>query len=164
MPLRRSFPVFVLAISLVVVLNSCDSSRVFEDNHEFPNRQWLVSEEPAFEFVVTDSARTYNLYYNLRNSLNYEWDRIYVTYVLTDSAGQELAKKLVYNELFDPTGQPHGESGIGDIYDHRFPILTHYQFPRSGKYAIRLKQYSRQDTLRGVLAVGVRVELEGLPK
>jgi gliding motility-associated lipoprotein GldH len=137
---------------------SCDSARVFEDNQEFPSREWVVTEEPAFEFQIADSSKAYNLYYNLRNSLHYDWDRIYVTYVLTDSSGQELARKLVYNELFDPTGRPLGESGLGDLYDHQFPILTNYRFSHSGKHTLRLTQFSRQDTLRGIIAVGVRIE------
>lgn len=150
--------IIVLATFLAAMLTGCDSRRVYEDNQEFANRQWLVTEEPTFDFVIDDSARVYNLYYNLRNSLHYGWDRIYVTYSLTDSSGQELSRKLLYNELFDPTGRPYGESGIGDIYDHRFPILTGYRFAHPGKYSIRLIQYSRQDTLQGILAVGIRVE------
>jgi gliding motility-associated lipoprotein GldH len=158
MRINPGFRIVLLAVLLGVILFSCDSSRVFEENREFASRQWLVNEEPTFEFFITDSARSYNLYYNLRNSLHYDWDRIYVTYALTDSSGKELARKLVYNELFDPTGRPFGESGLGDLYDHRFPILTGYRFSHAGKYSIRLTQFSRQDTLRGVLAVGVRVE------
>jgi len=164
MRISPGFRIIVLAASLGVMLVSCDSRRVFEENREFSSRQWLITEEPTFEFDITDTARTYNLYYNLRNSLHYDWDRIYVTYALTDSSGQELARKLVYNELFDPTGRPHGESGIGDLYDHQFPILTGYRFANTGKYRLRLTQYSRQDTLRGVLAVGIRVELSDPPK
>lgn len=148
----------LLVVAAVTLMISCDSQRVYEDNREFPNRAWLVTDEPAFEFHIADSSRAFNVYYNLRNSLHYDWDRIYVTYVLTDSSGQELARKLVYNELFDPTGRPYGESGLGDLYDHQFPILTNYRFPHTGRHTLRLIQYSRQDTLRGILAVGVRIE------
>ena len=161
---RPLYRIVVLAVLLAALLASCDSRRVFEDNREFPNRQWIVSEKPEFEFDITDSSRTYNLYYNLRNSLHYDWDRIYVTYILSDSSGQELARKLVFNELFDPTGHPHGESGIGDLYDHRFPILVDYQFPHPGKYKMQLVQFARQDTLHGVLAVGVRIEYAQSPE
>lgn len=152
------FRISLLMITLVTLMCACDSRRVFEDNREFRDRQWVVGEEPSFEFRIADSAQTYNLYYNLRNSLHYDWDRIYLTYILTDSAGQELQRKLVYHALFDPAGRPLGESGLGDLYDHQFPLLTNYRFGHSGIYRLRLIQYSRQDTLRGVLAVGIRVE------
>ncbi len=150
--------IFLLIVLASTTLTSCDEKRLYEDNVEFKERYWLVSNEPSFEFMIADSAQAYNLYYNVRNSLDYRWDRIFVTYVLTDSAGNELAKKLVYNDLFDPAGRPYGESGLGDLYDHQFPLLANYRFEHAGKYSLRLIQFSRQDTLRGVLAVGARVE------
>lgn len=121
----------------------------------------MVQEEPVFEFNIPDSAQTYSLYYNVRNSLDYPYARIFVTYALYDSTGKELSKKLVYHDLFDEkSGRPFGESGLGDLYDHRFPLLTKYHFPNRGKYAVKLTQFMRKDTLQGVLAVGVRVERE----
>lgn len=143
----------------ILGLNSCDSNRLYEDNVEFKNRAWRVIEEPRFEFAVADTAQRYNIYYNVRNSLDYPFARIFVTYHLYDSTGKELSKKLVYNDLFDEkTGQPCGESGLGDLYDHRFMLLGQYRFSHSGKYAVKLDQLMRQDTLTGVIAVGVRVE------
>ena len=62
------------------------------------------------------------------------------------------------------TGKPFGTSGLGDIYDHRFELLKDYQFPTRGKYRIKLEQMMRMDTLHGILAVGVRVENNSLPK
>lgn len=154
----------ILAFSVSCILTtSCDSRRVYEDNKEFNQRFWVVSDEPAFGFLITDSLQSYNLYYNIRNSLQYDWDRVFVTYTLSDSTGQELASKLVYNQLFDQTGKPLGQSGLGDLYDHQFPLVKDYHFPYRGKFTIRLTQFSRQDTLRGVLAVGIRVERAAAP-
>ncbi len=143
---------------LAGLLGSCDDRRVFEDNHEFAGRAWLVKDEPVFEFTISDSIQTYNVCYNVRNSLDYPSTRINVTYTLFDSAGLELKKKLVYNNLFEPSGRPLGESGLGDLYDHQFPILTAFRFPTRGKFAIRLTQFMRQDTVPGILSVGIRVE------
>lgn len=158
MALRFVFRAVLAITFLGVALVSCDEQRVFEDNREFPQRLWLVSDEPAFEFTIADSTQAYNLYCNIRNSLQYDWDRIFVTYTLSDSAGRELSRKLIYGDLFDPTGLPLGESGLGDLYDHQFPLLKDYQFPHRGRYSVRLTQFSRQDTLQGVLAAGIRVE------
>lgn len=152
------FRILLPFIALVFFVFGCDRRRVFEENREFAHRYWAVSDEPSFEFVVADSTGAFNLYYNVRNSLDYPWDRIFVTWSLSDSAGHELARKLVYNDLFDPTGRPYGQSGIGDLYDHQFLLAKGYRFSHPGKYALRLTQFSRQDTLHGVLAVGVRVE------
>ena len=140
-------------------LVSCDNQRVYEDNMEFSDRTWKVTEEPRFDFTISDTTARYNLYYNVRNSLTYPYARIFVTYHLYDSSGREITKKLVNNDLFDQkTGRPFGNSGLGDLYDHQFPLLKQYTFPVKGKFSVKLDQLMRKDTLQGVLAVGIRVE------
>ena len=159
MRLNGSLPTWSLALLLAAGLPAaCDDQRVFEDNHEFARRSWVMNDVPVFDFTIPDTIKTYNIYYNVRNSLDYRWRRINVTYALYDSTERELAKKLVYHDLFDATGRPYGESGLGDLYDHQFSLLNTYQFPARGKYSIRLTQFMRQDTLQGILSVGVRVE------
>lgn len=156
----KSIAFFLTAAFLI----SCDNDRVFENNREFEDRTWKVTEEPRFEFTISDTTLRYNLYYNVRNSLAYPYARIFITYHFYDSMGKELSKKLVYNDLFDQkTGRPLGESGLGDLYDHQFPILKHHRFYASGKYSVKLDQFMRQDTLQGVIAVGVRLEQDNHP-
>lgn len=150
---------YFLLLLIICVFASCDSERVFEQNTEFKGRTWKVSEPVVFDFVIEDPAQKYNLYYNVRNSLDYPYARIFVEYQLNDSTGVELSKKLVSAYLFDQkTGKPLGNSGLGDVFDHRFLLLEKQEFKSAGKYRLRLEQFNRQDTLKGVLAVGVRVE------
>jgi gliding motility-associated lipoprotein GldH len=147
----------VALIVLATFLSGCDTSRVFEDNKDFTKRSWTVSDTVAFEFTITDAAR-YNVLYNIRNSLDYPYSRIFVTYTLKDSTHRVLATKLVGNYLFDvKTGEPQGNSGLGDIYDNRFSLLENQELA-AGKYFVTLQQYMRTDTLDGVLAAGIRVE------
>ncbi len=151
----------VYVILFAVIFSACDDSRLFEVNHDFKDRIWLVNDVQEFEFAITDSAAQYDLYCNLRNSVAFPFSRFFVKYSLKDSIGNELASKLAAAYLFDAkTGKPEGSSGLGDIYDHRIPLLNNYKFNRSGKYRMTLQQYMRRDTLEGILAVGVRVEKE----
>lgn len=152
----RSFFGFTV---IIVFLFSCDENRVYEKNVDFNSRHWLANEKPEFEFEVTDTQQSYNLYCNVRNSLDYPYARIFITYYLQDSSGTAMEKQLVRQLLFDDkTGEPQGESGLGDIYDHRIPLKRNYQFPYAGRYKISFEQFMRTDTLSGVLAVGLRVE------
>jgi gliding motility-associated lipoprotein GldH len=151
---------FVLVLLLAIVLISCDNSRVYEVNHDFNELTWKITETPEFEFIIKDLGKRYNIYYNVRNSLDYPYARLFVNYSLRDSTGVELSKKMVSEFLFDQkTGQPLGSSGLGDVYDHRFPLLKEFEFKQQGKYKITLEQFMRMDTLSGILAVGARVEV-----
>jgi len=55
---------------------------VYENNLEFSDRTWKVTEEPRFEFTVPNPADRYNLYYNVRNSLDFPYARMFVTWHL----------------------------------------------------------------------------------
>ena len=148
----------LILLIVAALLSGCDTSRVFEDNKDFSRRAWTVSDTVVFEFSITDPAERYNVLYNIRNSIDYPYSRIFVNYTLEDSTHRVLATKLAGNYLFDvKTGEPQGNSGLGDIYDHRFPLLENREFA-AGKYFVKLQQYMRTDTLQGVLAAGIRVE------
>ena len=150
---------FVFVCFVCGVLFGCDQPRVFEQNTDFPERYWTVNEKPEFEFTIDQPADRYTLYGNIRNSVSYPYARIFFNYYLQDSSGTDIETKLESRYLFDAkTGKPFGNSGLGDIYDHSFPHLTNYQFKHRGRYKIRLEQLMRVDTLKGILAVGVRVE------
>ena len=145
-------------LAIIVLLNCCDNSRVYEKNYDFTERQWLINEKPSFEFTVAND-QSYNLYCNLRNGLTYPYSRIFITYTLKDSLGAELKKEMINSFLFDEkTGKPIGSSGLGDIYDQQFLLLQNYTFNQPGNYTIQFEQFMRTDTLQGVLAVGLRVE------
>lgn len=148
-----------VTLILLLAIAGCDSSRLYEKNHEFTHRWWAATEQPQFNFEIPDNTQPYNLYCNVRNESAYPFANLYVTWHLLDSAGRELHQKLVTEFLFDKkTGKPLGRSGIGDIYDHRFLLLGNHVFPYNGQYTVRFEQFMRTDTLKGVLAVGVRVE------
>lgn len=154
--MRRFFVVLVFG----AMCAACDSNRVFEENKDFSKRYWLAQDTVQFEFSISEGGVPYNVLYNVRNSLDYRYSRIFVMYTLEDSTHTQLASRLVNNYLFDvKTGKPFGSSGIGDIYDHRFPLLENRPLA-AGKYYVKLQQFVRtdSDTLRGVLATGIRVE------
>ena len=150
--------VFSFATS-ILFLTSCDDQRVFEKYNDLDGRQWSVHEKPSFEFEISDTTLSYNLYCNVRNSSTFPYSRIFIGSTVADSTGNELRKELLTLNLFDrKTGKPFGSSALGDIFDHRIQILSGYSFKSVGRYNVTFEQFMRQDTLSGVLSIGVRVE------
>lgn len=154
----------VIAFVAAILFICCEDNRVYDKNEDFDEALWPVAVKPSFEFEIQDKMQPYNIYGNIRNSISYPFSRLFFTYYLEDSTGNVLDKKLVEHMLFDPkTGKPQGTSGLGDIYDHRVPMLNNYQFPYNGKFTLRIEQFMRTDSLQGILAAGVRIE-KVLPK
>lgn len=151
--------IWILTGVVALLLSACDNLRVYESNYNFEEGIWIAHEQPTFEFTIADTSFPYTLSLDLRNSLSYPYTRLFITYELIDSTGSVLTRELVPIYLFDDkTGTPLGTSGIGDLYDHRFPLLSEYMFQKPGAYQLKLQQYMRKDTLDGLLSVGVRVE------
>lgn len=145
-----------------VMVCGCDSTRVFEENTDFDQRSWISTENPTFILNIPDNSQSYNVKVNVRNTLDYPKANLYYRFTLSDSLGGELEQRLVNNFLFDEkTGAPLGSSGLGDIFDHQFPILENYQFKYTGEFKIKLEQFMRTDTLSGILSAGIRVEKVG---
>lgn len=150
---------FLLTMASCLLFSACDTNRIYEYNKDFNDRTWKLKDTTVFDFKIKDIGIKYNVYYNVRNTIDYPYARLFVNYSLMDSLGKTLSKNMVVKDLFDQkTGSPHGTSGLGDIYDHQFLLLENFEFNRQGKYLLKLEQFMRQDTLLGVVAVGVRVE------
>lgn len=151
----RTVVIFLLAF----VLFSCDSERVYEKNQDMENRDWLVNDVPKFEFSVDDTTKAYNLYCNIRNSMEYPYSRIFINYSLQDSGRVSVQKNLISAFLFEEkTGKPVGSSGLGDAYDQQVPLLKNYTFKKAGLHSITFEQFMRIDTLHGIHAIGFRLE------
>lgn len=149
----------ILSFLLVLFLWSCDSNRLHEKNYDFNDQAWLSSDKPSFDFDVTDTVKAYNLYCNIRNSVDYPYSRIFINYSLQDSTGTSLSKNMISAFLFEEkTGKPLGTSGLGDVYDQQVLILKNLRFKKTGKHSLKYEQFMRTDTLKGILAVGFRLE------
>ncbi|WP_233218988.1 gliding motility lipoprotein GldH [Adhaeribacter arboris] len=148
---------FYLVI-FIAALTGCDKNRVFEENQDIPDNNWQIKNVPQFSFTIEDPQTPYNIYFNVRNAIFYEFYNLYVRAELTGPDKKPLHLKLHEMYLMDKTtGRPLG-NGAGDIFDHQFLAIKNLKFPQAGTYKIRLKQYMRKDPLPGIMAVGLRVE------
>lgn len=146
-------------IILLLLSTGCsDPNRVYERNVDFSNNLWLADSIAEFEFEIVDTQAAYNLYYNVRNSISYPYNNLYVQYTLEDSLGNVMSKALQNMDLFDPvTGKPKGD-GLGDIFDHRILAIPQQRFSKEGWYRFKIQQFMRQDSLPLILSMGLRVE------
>ena len=153
--LNKSIVPFFL---LIIFLTGCDGNRIFEKNKKFNERFWTIDETVEFDFIIDDINQNYNFYFNLRNTLLYPYQNIYLSYSLEDTLGNVYSSDLTNIDLFDrKTGKPMGD-GLGDIFDHQYKVIDDYQFNNPGVYRFKIKQYMRMDTLLEIMSVGLRID------
>lgn len=148
-----------MVVLLLTLLCSCDTSRLYEKNIPIEANTWKAYHAYTFDFRIDNIEQRYNILFNLRNTPRYPNHNIYVRYELTDSVGNKLKTDLKNFLLFDPkTGDPLGDSGLGDLFDHQLPLLDTFSFPYKGNYTVALEQFMRYENLPEVNATGIRVE------
>ena len=147
---------WLIFVALVAI--GCNNSRIYERNVKFPDRIWTKDKEAIFDFEINDINTNYKFYFNLRNTILYPYQNIYLSYSLEDTLGNVYDSELTNINLFDSkTGKPFG-SGMGDIFDHQYLVIDNYQFNNPGMYLFKIKQYMRMDSLPEIMSVGLRIE------
>jgi gliding motility-associated lipoprotein GldH len=147
-------------LCLGFLLSSCDKNRVYEQNKDFENNNWKIADVQEFPFEIKDDSKSYNIYFNIRNAVFYEYYNLYLKHTLTGPDGKLISTNL--HELFlmdKKSGKPLGD-GSGDIYDHQILALKNQRFPQKGTYTLKLQQYMRRDPLPGIMSIGVRVDIQ----
>lgn len=138
-------------------LSACDKNRIYEENIDIDDYNWKIDDVKEFTFDITDTTKTYQIFFNVRNALGYQYYNLYMSQTLIGPDKNKLYSRLHEMYLMDPkTGEPLG-SGAGDIFDHTFLAVKAQRFAKVGTYKIRLRQYMRKNPLPGIMAVGIKV-------
>ncbi|MFN4147241.1 MAG: gliding motility lipoprotein GldH [Runella sp.] len=139
---------------------SCRPEGVYKAHTDIKDGLWYIKNEPSFTFEISDTTQSYNIYYLVRNSIQYPYYNLYLKRFLLDDSSKVISEAL--NELIlmdEKTGKPLGD-GLGDLFDHKIVALKNYHFAKAGKYTFKMQQYMRQDPLPAILSVGISVEEE----
>ncbi|WP_299755474.1 gliding motility lipoprotein GldH [uncultured Pontibacter sp.] len=145
------------AAALVLLLSACDPARVYEQNIDMPEGNWYVDNAPVFEFDIKDTTQVYDVYFNVRYNLKYDYYNLYLRHQLLGPDSTQVSSKLLEILLMDSkTGKPLGD-GSSDTYDLQALAIDNIKFSRPGTYKLKLTQYMRRDPLLNIQAVGVRV-------
>ena len=126
----RNLFLLILVISLI----SCDTN-VYENYYSFENESWNSDSIKSFDFEVVDTLATYNLSLNVRHSIDYEYQNlfVFVSGELNDTIELMLA---------DKNGKWRG-LGISDIRELTHPLKKDRAFSKKGKYFINIEQAMR---------------------
>jgi len=148
----------LVLVAGTLILSSCDKNRIYEQNIDIPENNWNIEDVKEYSFDIKDTTQAYDIYFNVRNLLSYEYYNLYVSQTLLAPDGSKMYTRLHDMYLMDKkTGEPLG-SGTGDIFDHSFLAVKQQHFNKVGTYKIRLTQYMRKNPLPGIMAVGLKLK------
>lgn len=150
-------PLLILTTLLAVsLLYSCDPNRVYEKYLSLEDARWPRDKKAAFEVEINDTISRYDLYVNFRHAGNYNYRNLYL---FTEIIGPRnlSAVDTLQMILADNRGNWLGK-GIGDLYDYTFLFKKNISFPAAGNYVFKIEQAMRDEELKNVTDIGLRIE------
>lgn len=149
--------VFLLAIGTVLLGTGCsDPNAVIDNNTVIPNNNWSYVNKIKSRVTVMDETVPYNLYMNLRVTADYKYANLFVLIKQVSPDKQAHSTRYEF-KLANADGEWLGD-GSGSIYSYQVPFKTAYKFPAKGVYTFEIEQNMRDNPLREVTDVGIRVE------
>jgi len=153
--MRKTLP-FLFLICTAILVSSCDSKRVFDDNKTLPDNIWDKTNKVSFAVNITDTVSAHNVYINVRNADGYPYGNLYLFIHTKFPSGQTFTDTLEC-VLADANGKWLGD-GLGDIYDNQILFKRNVRFRQSGTYTFDLEQGMRLEKLPLIMDVGMRIE------
>lgn len=147
------------SLSLLVIVSllfSCQGNTVYDEVVSVNNGNWDKNEAAHFEVEVKDTAAYYNFYLSVYNTTNYRYSNLYV-FLTTEFPNGNKSRDTIECTLADPSGKWLGK-GWGNVKESGILLKSGLQFPMSGKYQFFIQQAMRQDTLKDIKRVGIRLE------
>ena len=147
---------------LFVLLNiawlaSCDNPNTVADtNQALDNRTWSYINKVRVPVEIEDEKAAYNIYVNLRHTADYKYSNIFLLVHFKRPDGKMVTERKEF-KLAHADGQWLGK-GSGNLYSYQLPLSENHRFPNKGKYLFEIEQNMRDNPLKEITDVGLRVE------
>ena len=146
----------MFAASLLLLAGCTTKNAIIDQNSEVPDHNWTYLNKFKYDVKIDDEKTPYNLYMNLRVTADYKYSNIFV--LITQTGPDKKAEVKRYElKLANKDGEWLGK-GSGNLYSYQSPFRTNYKFPAKGVYHFYIEQNMRDNPLREVSDVGLRVE------
>jgi|SRR5690606_1777249 gliding motility-associated lipoprotein GldH len=153
--MRNKFSAIQWLVSVGLLVLSCTDTAVVDRHISIEDRAWHYDNQPEVAAHITDAAKPYNIYLNLRHTPSYRYSNIFVL-VHQSGPGSRDTTERIELRLAEPDGRWLGRGG-GSLYTHQHLIKEQVRFPDTGVYRFRLEQNMRENPLHGVADVGIRI-------
>ncbi|MGB0885078.1 MAG: gliding motility lipoprotein GldH [Chitinophagales bacterium] len=153
----KKVTIIFTTLLFVLLISSCDDSRIFEENKDFESYAWSYENIVKFETELTDSLAN-NVIVNFRHTHFFGSRNLLLMLHITTPSGKKTTTKINI-PLSEPNGMWYADC-TGDICDIQYnvPEFKNYTFSETGKYTFELEQEMRESPLKNVMAVGLRIE------
>lgn len=149
---------FLLILMFALLFVACDKNRIYEENRVVDKGIWNIDNRIRFETTISDTNLRYNVFLNVRNSMQYPYSNIYL-FLDTRFPDGRIARDTIDCMLADYDGRWLG-TGVGSVKFNQFLFQQGVSFPQKGTYRFDIQQAMRVNDLIGIHDIGIRIEKE----
>lgn len=138
------------------VFVACNDTAVKDVFVNIPNSNWSYDRPIKTVVEITDSSKPYNLLVNFRHTEDYRYANLWIRVSIIDPSKKKITERKEF-QLALQDGEWLGK-GSGNLYSYQLVFKDKYQFNQAGKYTFIIEQNMRDNPLKHVSDVGLRVE------
>ena len=148
----------IFCFILMLFLYSCTEKNVhFLEYKEIHDSLWNQSDSIGFEFEITDTISSYDVFLELRTTTSYDWRNIFIFSDLT-FPNQKTRRDTFEFELADKYGKWHGNKSGVTVENSIKLYNKKVNFPLKGNYHFTVHQAMRDLNLKGIMDVGIKIK------
>lgn len=148
---------FLFLFTVSVFFLSCTKLDVYEKTLAVKKQSWFYNDTAKFTVAITDTSSLYNIFLVLRHTDAYNYNNIWLNFG-SQAPGDTMRYQSINLQLASDAAGWEGQ-GMDDIFEVRKNITPGpVPFKKPGIYTFAVSQIMRENPLKHILNIGVRVE------
>lgn len=153
--MRKPYSKFLLLVGILILIHSCNFNSLYNETMAVDEKGWYKDDLTRFEVTIEDTVKLYDFYINIRNTVDYRYSNLYI-FMNTKFPNDNMSRDTLEFILADIEGRWLGK-GWGSVKENSILISSDMRFPLAGTYEFKIQQAMRQDTLKGIKNIGIRI-------
>jgi len=140
----------------VLLIASCNDGAVKDVFVNIPNNNWSYDRPIKTVVDITDPSKPYMVAINFRHTEDYRYANLWVRVSVIGPSKKKITERKEF-QLALQDGEWLGK-GSGNLYSYQLILKDNFKFDTAGKYTFIIEQNMRDNPLKYVADVGLRVE------
>lgn len=144
-----------ICIVLCLGIMSCSQDNIYNQKQRV-NDPWKYGEPLSFKYEVTDTVPAFDMVISIEHNATFSYENIYLNTTTFFPNGKSTTNPVSF-QLADNKGGWLGKCS-GDNCSIEIEMSSGAFFKIQGKYKLIFDQFSREDSLKGIRSIGIRVQ------
>lgn len=151
--MNRNSLIITLLMPILLMLYSCEDNTFYEKFDHIDQEVWNIDSVLHFEIDIVDSLQYFDMYIDIRNTIDFETQYFYV-FMTSEFPNGFIGTDTLGFIMSDPFGKWTG-NGSGRIKENRFLYKTKVRFAHKGVYKFSVSQGMREENVKGIADFGM---------